>query len=116
MAKPIERYRQIVQQLLDDYAQIPYAHDDLADETIFDRQADRYLLVTLGWQDRKRIHTTILHLDIRETQVWVQCNNTDQDIVAELVERGVARADIMVPIPATTESEPHLVADALVTV
>jgi hypothetical protein len=116
MARTIERYRQIVQQLLNKYAQIPYAHDDLIDETIFDRQADRYLLVTVGWQGRKRIHTTILHLDIRENQVWVQCNNTDQDIVAELIERGITQEDIVVPVPVTPESESHLVADRLATV
>lgn len=116
MDRTIERYRQIVQQLLNEYAQIPYAHDDLIDETIFDRQTDRYLLVTVGWQGRKRIHTTILHLDIRENQVWVQCNNTDQDIVAELVERGISQADIVMPVSVTTESESHLVADRLATV
>ena len=116
MAGTIERYRQVVQQLLKEYAQIPYAHDCLSDETIFDRQADRYLLVTIGWQGRKRIHTTILHLDIRENQVWVQCNNTDQDIVAELVDRGVAQEDIVVPASATTDPKSHPIADALATV
>lgn len=101
MARSVEKYRQIVQQLLTSYSQIPYIHDDLKDETIFDHAADRYLLLTVGWQGRKRVNTVVLHLDIRDGQVWIQCNNTDQDIVEELVERGVDAKDIILPIPLT---------------
>lgn len=97
MARTVDKYRQIVQQLLTRYAQIPYIHDDLTDETIFDQKADRYLLLTIGWQGRRRVNTIVLHLDIRNQQVWIQCNNTDQDIVKELVEHGVAEEDIVLP-------------------
>lgn len=47
---------------------------------------------------------------------WRRMNNTDQDIVAELIERGISQADIVVPVPVITESESHLVADRLATV
>ncbi|MEM7533026.1 MAG: XisI protein [Chloroflexota bacterium] len=94
-----EQYRQIVQGMLNQYAQIPYAHDDLADETIFDREADRYLLLTLGWQGQRRINNVILHIDIQDEQVWIQCNNTDQDIASELVEKGIAVSDVILPRP-----------------
>lgn len=99
MARSVEKYRQIVQQLLTYYSQIPYVHDDLKDETIFDQAKDRYLLLTVGWQGRKRINTVVLHLDIRNGQIWIQCNNTDQDIVEALVERGVDAKDIILPSP-----------------
>ena len=95
MAGTVASYREIVQQLLTQYAQIPNAHDDLADETIFDQETDRYLLLTFGWQGRKRINVVVLHLDIRDGQIWIQCNNTDQDIVAELIAAGVDAADIV---------------------
>jgi hypothetical protein len=101
MARSIDKYRQIVQQLLTYYSQIPYVHDDLKDETIFDQATDRYLLLTVGWQGRKPVNTIVLHLDIRDGQIWIQCNNTDQDIVEELVERGVDANDIILPTPPT---------------
>lgn len=47
---------------------------------------------------------------------WRRMNNTDQDIVAELVERGISQDDIVVPVPVTTESESHLVVDTFATV
>ena len=88
-----------MQQLLTSYAQIPYSYDHLADETLFDCQADRYLLLTMGWQGKTRVHTCMIHLDIRDGKVCVQCNNTDQNIVEELVAEGVAREDIILPKP-----------------
>lgn len=97
MAGSIENYLQIVQQLLTHYSQIPYVHDQLADETVFDQASDRYLLLTVGWQGRKQINTIVLHLDIRDGQVWVQCTNTNQDIVEELTERGIDAKDIVLP-------------------
>lgn len=84
MARTVEDYLQIVIQLLTKYSEIPYVHDDLTDETIFDHEAGRYLLTTVGWQGRKRVNTIVLHI-VRDDHVWIQCNNTDQDIVKELV-------------------------------
>ncbi len=97
MANTIKTYRQVVQQLLTSYVQIPYSYDDLVDEAVFDHKADRYLLLTMGWQGETRVHTCMIHLDIRDGKVWLQCNNTDQNIVQELVEYGIAREDIILP-------------------
>ena len=105
MAGTVENYRQIIKQLLTTYSQIPYVHDDLADETIFDDESGRYLLVTMGWQDSERINTIVLHLDLRDDKVWIQCNNTDQDIVQELVQSGIAAEDIVIPVSAKSNKE-----------
>ena len=107
MAGTVENYRHIVKQLLMTYSQIPYVHDDLSDETIFDDQSGRYLLVTMGWQGQKRVNTIVLHLDIRDEKVWIQCNNTDQDIAQELVESGIAKQDIVVPLSAKSSTGPE---------
>jgi hypothetical protein len=33
-------------------------------ETIFDREADRYLLLIHGWDGRRRVHGCLIHVDI----------------------------------------------------
>lgn len=106
MAGTVETYHQIVQDLLTKYSKIPYLHDHLTDETIFDQDAGRDLLVTVGWQGRKRINTIVLHLDVRNDQVWIQCNNTDQDIEQELVEAGIPKTAIIRPhVPASVKAQ-----------
>lgn len=97
MVTTVETYHEIVQDLLTTYSQIPHLQEQLKDETIFDRVAGRYMLVTVGWQGRKRVNTIVLHLDVLDGQVVIQCNNTDQDIGQELVDAGIPASAIVYP-------------------
>ena len=38
--------RQLIEQIFNDYTQIPYSDSDVILETVFDRQQDRYLVLT----------------------------------------------------------------------
>lgn len=85
----LENYREIVKQLLSKYAQLPTADNDVRNETIFDLENDRYILLSLGWFKRRRIHHCVMHIDIIDDQLWIQANNTDCLIAEELVEAGI---------------------------
>ena len=47
----LDTYRQLIQKILTEYAQIPYAHGDIQIEPVFDSESDRYLLIILGRPD-----------------------------------------------------------------
>lgn len=91
----IARYRQIVEQILREYASVPHAYGEIEDETVFDRLADRYLVLSTGFQQKRRVYGVVIHIDIKEGKIWLQCNNTDRDIAQELIAAGVAKADIV---------------------
>lgn len=110
MAGAVTNYHQIVQDLLTAYSQSPYLQADLKDETIFDQSAGRYLLVTVGWQGRKRINTIVLHLDVVDDQVIIQCNNTDQDINQELIAAGIPATAIVRPQPSVVDAHHETIA------
>lgn len=113
MAGALKDYHRIVQALLTKYSQIPYLQENLKDETIFDRTTGRYMLVTIGWQERKRVNTIVLHIDILDDQVIIQCNNTDQDIMQELVDAGIPAAAIVQPqAPEHNQKDESLLAIA----
>lgn len=112
MARTVTKYQQAVIELLTKYSKIPYAHDDLVDETIFDHEAGRYLLITLGWQGGKRINAIVLHLDVHDEKIWIQCNNTDQDIVQELAELGIPSNAILLPTPSNHTDQSQLIVSA----
>jgi hypothetical protein len=61
---PVSDYREAVERVLTLYTQIPYAHGELRCEVVFDREHDRYALITLGWQAGKRVHFALVHIDI----------------------------------------------------
>ncbi|MEG4009639.1 element excision factor XisI family protein [Microcoleus sp. Pol11C1] len=51
-----EKYRQIIQKILEDYAAFLGQEDGIQQELIFDQEHDRYLLLETGWYNRKRIY------------------------------------------------------------
>jgi muramidase (phage lysozyme) len=91
----IDAYRQIIKHLLSEYAQHPPSYGQIKMETIFDTEQDRYELLAVGWQDTKRVHNSVIHIDIIDDKVWLQHNSTDLRIAEMLVERGIPRDQIV---------------------
>ncbi len=91
----VENYRHIVEKVLRDYAAIPYSHGDIENELILDRFSDKYLLLSVGWSGHRRVHSVVFHIDILDSKVWVQVDNTDAVIVDDLEREGISKDDIV---------------------
>ena len=91
----IAQYRQIITQLLDEYAGYERPDSNIEMETIFDTEKDRYQLVALGWREKKRIHGCVIHIDIKDGKVWLQHDATDAVIAEQLVEMGIPKEEIV---------------------
>ena len=91
----LETYRQGIAKVLRAYAQMPYAHGEIQIEVVVDRQADHYLLLAVGWDGARRIHGSVVHLDIIDGKVWIQRDGTEHGIAEELVEAGIPRDHIV---------------------
>jgi hypothetical protein len=76
----LSKYRQIVQEVLTEYAAVPLAHGDVRTQTIFDREQDRYQVMDIGWSNDRRVYECVLHLDIIDGKIWVQQNMTELQI------------------------------------
>ncbi len=88
-------YRQIVQNLITEYASYKSQNPDIEQELICDPNRDRYLLLNLGWENNHRVYNCFIHIEIRNEKIWLQRNMTDVDLAEELVERGVPKTDIV---------------------
>lgn len=91
----LNRYREIIKQLLTEYAELPTTDPAIQHEVIFDVQRDRYFLVSVGWSKGRRIHQSVMHIDIIDQQVWIQANQTDQLIAEEMVAMGIPASSIV---------------------
>jgi hypothetical protein len=87
--------REAIERVLTVYTKIPYAHGELRCEAIFDRAHDRYALVTLGWQAGKRVHFSLVHIDIVGGKVWIEKDNTEEGVAPELVAAGIPTSQIV---------------------
>lgn len=91
----VTAYAEIVEKFLDAYTKIPYAHGELSCEAIFDRSRNRFVLMTLGWDDEERVHNPLAHVDIIDGKLWIQTDNTEHGIAPELVQAGIPKSQIV---------------------
>jgi hypothetical protein len=96
----LDRYRSIVESVLNEYTKIPYAYGDIQTEAVFDRVRDRYLLINVGWDGDKRIHGSLVHIDIIDGKIWVQRDGLEHGVTKELVDAGIARDQIVLAFRA----------------
>jgi len=101
-------YRNAVERALEEYASVPYANGDYTRELIMDRERDRYLLVTLGWDGKRRVYYPVIHIDIVDSKIWIQHDGTETGIVTDLISAGVPKQQIVLafyPVEARELSE-----------
>lgn len=66
-------------------------------QVVADTLRNHYQLVRLGWHGQKFIHFVLMHFDIKpDGKIWIQQNNTEILVGAELTDRGVLASDIVV--------------------
>jgi len=96
----LNQYRQIIRNVLSEYVRLRYANGEIENEAVFDAERDRYLVVSVGWQGARRVHGTLVHLDIVDGKVWVQRDGTEQGITGELVASGIPKNHIVLGFQA----------------
>ena len=91
----LDNYRQIIEQVLSEYAQLPYSYGSIEREVVFDRKHDRYVLLSVGWERDRRVHGSLVHIDIINGKIWIQRDGTEHGIATDLLEAGVPKDHIV---------------------
>ncbi len=88
-------YAHIAKQVVLDYAEF-YAQGGLTSlQPACDDERQRYLLLDIGWYDKKYIHNATIHLDVRDHKIWIQHDDTEEGVATDLLEAGVPKEDIV---------------------
>lgn len=91
----LNTYRTIIEQVLRQYTEIPYAYGDVESKLILDREHDNYLLLAIGWDGVKRVHGAVVHIEIRDGKVWIQQDGTEEGVTDELLAHGIPADQIV---------------------
>ena len=94
----ITRYQNIVLQFLHHYkaeTKIGTANSDVKYRILADRENNSFQLLSIGWKKHDYMFSPIFHFDIIDGKIWLQCNNTESEVVDELMAAGVERQDIV---------------------
>jgi len=92
MWQDIEFLKQRVRQLISKYESLATEQGDV--ELLIDDERMRYMALRVGWVGHKRIHLCLVHINICDEQVVIQCNNTEDLLIDELEEIGILRQQI----------------------
>ena len=91
----IIEYRKKIKSILNDYISIPYSRGDIESKLIISNDENNYLVMTTGWQNKKRIHGCIIHLEIIDDKIWVHRDGTEYGIANELLDADISKDKIV---------------------
>src|SRR5688572_5033141 len=91
----LERYRDIVSRVIEEYAGYKPANGRIETEAIVDRTRDHYEVMHVGWDGVRRVHGCVVHVDILDGKIWIQYDGTSRPVAEEFVAAGIPREDIV---------------------
>jgi XisI protein len=91
----LESYRKIVQAVIEEYASYKPSHGQIETEAIVDPERDHYEVMHVGWDGDRRVHGSVVHIDIIGGKVWLQYDGTNRPVADELIAAGIPKEDIV---------------------
>ncbi len=90
METNIAPYQECIKELLSDYLSLSTPETEI--KLSFDDERMCYLVMRVGWFEQyTRIHRCLIHLEIVDGSVVIQANNTEDELIPELVRKGIPR-------------------------
>jgi len=106
----IKKYKKIIRKVYLEMAKLQPENMPLVKSNIIiDKEERHFILMDMGWSQLGFIHNWVFHFEIKDGKVYGHKNMTDFDIVAELVENGIDKKDIVITVLEEPEnlSEPQ---------
>ncbi len=91
----IEKYRKIVKKIIYEYARYKPSHGQIDTEAVIDVENDHYELMHVGWDGARRVHGSVIHIDIIGDKIWIQYDGTSRPVADELVMAGIPKESIV---------------------
>lgn len=92
----VKDYRQILERIVKRHAQFQPANGQIQTHAVCDRENDEYMVIDSGWNEKgRRIYDVVLHFRSQDGSVYIERDNTDAEVIRELLEAGIEKDDII---------------------
>lgn len=92
----INIYKSIVREVVQSVAALAPSDEFSETQVVLDDERGHYILLDIGWQEKKRTYLPFLHIDVNpDGKVWVQHDGTDLIIAEQLAQKGIPKSDIV---------------------
>lgn len=97
----IEKYRQILESTIKRHAQFQPANGEIKTRSVCDDENNEYMVIDSGWNEKgRRIYDVVLHFRLQDGTVYIERDNTDAEVVRELLESGINKDDVILAFNA----------------
>jgi len=62
---------------------------------IIDRKQNNFLLLTIGWQNKIRVHGCLVYIEIIDDKIWIQRDGVEDRITEDLLAAGIPKERIV---------------------
>ncbi|MDB9517257.1 XisI protein [Roseofilum reptotaenium CS-1145] len=91
----VKFYRETIEKILRRHVDMPYSYGEIDEHLIIDQERNHFLLFDVGWQQKRRVHGCITHVQIVDGKIWIQRDGIEDGVTEELLEAGVPKSDIV---------------------
>lgn len=91
----VEKYAQLIKELLTEDAKYKPGHGDIEPFVVFDDEHHSYQLMYIGWDTYRRMHSSIIHIRLLNNKIWIEYDGTEEGIATALLAAGVPKEDIV---------------------
>jgi hypothetical protein len=91
----LDQWRELLEKILQDHANLPYRYGNVLTYVIVSRERNHYLLMHEGWEDQRRVHGCIVHVEVRQDKLWIHYDGIENSITSELVAAGIPKDHIV---------------------
>ena len=81
--------------LIFEYARYKPSHGEIDTEAIADTERDHCEAMHVGWDGVRRVHGSVVHIDIIGHKNWIQHDGTSRPVADELVAAGIPKESIV---------------------
>ena len=97
MVRKVKKYERILKEFLSEYINDRKSRRDSVYQFITDAEHHHYQVIRNGWDGDRFIHHIVFHFEIKDdAKIWVWVNNTDIELLHELLLLGVPDTDVVV--------------------
>ena len=88
-------YREIIKEVISQYARLRPSHGQIRLDTVFDEQQDHYALMQVGWDRGLRVRGNLIYVTLHDDTVRIEYDGIERGIVDELIKRNIPQEKIV---------------------
>jgi RimJ/RimL family protein N-acetyltransferase len=82
-----------------------YATPDARMFPVFDRENGHFLVIEEGWIGKTHLYNPFVHIELRQSGIWILQDFTNHGIGNDLVQQGIAQDRIVLAYKAPSQRE-----------